>query len=56
MGEPSGVEAEITENESMSDGVDGALMSEDGEVVMDTSIKGMGQAAGIVVASPLDRA
>ena len=61
MGGVSGVEAfsgpyEITENTSMSDGVDGGLMLEDEEVGMDTPIKGLEQAAGPVVASPLDLA
>ena len=61
MGGPSGVEAssgpyEVTENTSISDGVDGGLMLEDEEGGIDTPIKGVGQAAGAVVASPLDLA
>ena len=53
----SGVEAfsgqyEITENTSISDGVDGGLMLEDKEVGMDTPIKCL-DPAGSVVASPL---
>ena len=54
MGGPSGVEAEITENESMSDGVDGGLTLEIEEVGMDTPMKGLDP--GAVAASPLDLA
>jgi len=57
MGGNSGVEAlpeqyEITENASMSDGVDGGLMLED-DMGMDTPIEGR-EPAGAVAASPLD--
>ena len=57
MGGTSGVEAlpeqyEITENASMSDGVDGGLTLED-EMGMDTPIKGR-EPAGAVAASSVD--
>ena len=55
MGRPSEVEAEITENASMSDGVDGGPTLENEEVGMDTPIKGL-DLAGAVVAFPLDLA